>query len=93
MWNRPTNLIVGKELGQGKVAQSQGMSWVVVRCRQQHRPGDARQLVCRDNHHDVLVCPEVKCIKPGSDWRSVALDPQHGRSGTMDQDLAQVVAA
>jgi hypothetical protein len=44
-------------------------------------------------HHDVLVCPEVKCIKPGSDWRSVALDPQHGRSGTMDQDLAQVVAA
>jgi hypothetical protein len=58
-----------------------------------HSPGDACELVGHGDDNDVLGCSGVECIEPGSDRRSIALDPQHGVSCTMNQDLAQIYVA
>jgi hypothetical protein len=43
--------------------------------------------------NDVLGCPRVECIEPSPDGCSVALDPEHDSSCTMNQDLAEVHVA
>ena len=65
-----------------------------TRAARQHSPGDTGELVRHGNNDDdVLVCPGVQSIEPGSNGDAFALDPQHRRSRPVDQDFAQVAVA
>ena len=55
----------------------------------QHRPRDTGELVRHGDYDDVLVGSGVQSVEPRSNRHSFTLDPQHGRSCTVDQDLAQ----
>jgi hypothetical protein len=65
---------------------------VVVAARE-HSSGDACQLVGHGDDNDVFRHSGVECIEPGSNRWSIAFDPQHGCSRTMNQDLARVDVA
>ena len=83
----PVQTSVGKLQAAGSFRQLRGDGSIFVAARE-HSPGDPRQLVGHGDHNDVLGCSGVECIEPGSDRCSVALDPQHGSSCTMNQNLA-----
>jgi hypothetical protein len=66
---------------------------MVVVASGEDSPSDPRQLVRHSNHDDVFGSSGIQSIQPSSDGRSITLDAQHGRSRTVDQNLAQIDVA